>query len=408
MDQSIYSKKLLESIFTTAIDGIIAINNRGIIKLINNAAATLFQYEIEELIGKNINFLMPEPHHTNHDQYIKNYISTGEAKIIGIGRQVYGLKKDGTQFPFQLAVSEVKSGDEHYFTGIIHDLTEIFQVNNQLKDMNSQLETLVEKRTTQLEEVINELLKTNNKLEAKEKSLAKSLEKEKELSELKTRFVSMASHEFRTPLSTIKSSASIIEKYTLTEQQKNRSKHVSRIKNAVNNMTNILTDFLSLDRIEEGILNVALEKHKPFQVLEETIKDFENLIQDGKSIQLTSPNKELEIVSDQRILSNIFINLISNALKYSYPDTTVLVSLEKEDEHCKIQFIDKGIGIPENDQKHLFKKFFRASNAENKEGTGLGLHIIKSYLHLLGGSIIFSSVEHEGSTFTIYLPIDHE
>ena len=140
----------------------------------------------------------------------------------------------------------------------------------------------------------------------------------------------------------------------------------------------------------------------------ETIKDFENLIQDGKSINLHSKDKDLIIKTDDRILSNIFINLISNALKYSYPNTTVEISLDKEDGFCKLQFSDKGIGIPKKDQKHLFEKFFRASNAENKEGTGLGLHIIKSYLQLLGGRISFVSVQNEGSTFTIYLPIEHE
>ena len=408
MDKSIYSKDLLESIISTAIDGIIAIDQNGIIKLINSAAAELFQYDIDELIGKNIKMLMPEPHQTNHDQYIENYKKTGDAKIIGIGRQVSGLKKDGSQFPFQLAVSEVKTKNSRYFTGIIHDLTDIEQAYSQLKEMNSQLETLVEQRTTQLEDVINELLKANKQLEEKEQSLAKSLEKEKELNELKSRFVSMASHEFRTPLSTIKSSASIIEKYTKEEQQSNRLKHVNRIKNAVNNMTNILTDFLSLDKIEEGLMNVHIKDHNVFELLNETIKDFENLIQDGKSINLHSKDKDLIIKTDDRILSNIFINLISNALKYSYPNTTVEISLDKEDGFCKLQFSDKGIGIPKKDQKHLFEKFFRASNAENKEGTGLGLHIIKSYLQLLGGRISFVSVQNEGSTFTIYLPIEHE
>ena len=211
---------VLQSIVETAIDGILLIDTSGNVLMVNSAVTTLFGYSPEELLGKNVTILMPSPHRQNHDGYIHNYLSTGIKKIIGIGREIEGLRKDGTLFPARLAVSEIIIGEEHYFTGIIQDLTEMKAVQQEIIKLNHELEEMVNERTLELQEAVNLLLETNQQLNQsieKHKSyelallatrdeLHKSLEKEQELNLLKSRFVSMASHEFKPPLSSILSS----------------------------------------------------------------------------------------------------------------------------------------------------------------------------------------------------------
>lgn len=203
----------LQNIIETAIDGIITIDERGVVETINPAAAKLFGYEPEEVLGNNVNMLMPSPDRENHDGYISRYKSTGEARIIGIGREVTGRRKDGSTFPMRLAVSEIRLKGRRIFTGFIHDLTDVKEAEEKIRKLNEELEEKVVQRTEELASVVNKLLNTNRQLqhEVQERKVAeealrqseqetrKALEKEKELSELKSRFVSMASHEFRTP-----------------------------------------------------------------------------------------------------------------------------------------------------------------------------------------------------------------
>ena len=231
----------LQAIFDTAIDGIITINIKGVIESFNSAAVKLFGYAADEVIDRNVNLLMPEPYHSDHDGYIESYQKTRNPHIIGIGREVTGKRKDGSHFPMRLAVSEVKLTSRTIYTGIVHNLSDVKQAEQKFKQLNEALELIVDERTEKLSEVVNKLLETNQKLETEiherekvEEALRQSeveirtaLYKEMELSELKTRFVSMASHEFRTPLSTILSSASIISRYTKSENQEQRDKHIN-------------------------------------------------------------------------------------------------------------------------------------------------------------------------------------
>lgn len=395
---------ILEGYLNTAIDGIITLNERGVIQLVNNSVADMFGYKNHELIGQKINILMPEPDSSRHDKYMNNYKRTNIKKIIGIGREVHGKKKDGTIFPIRIAVSEVLIEGQTIYTGVIHDQTELNHVNAKLTKINNELENLVEQRTNELETAVNHLLEVNKKLEENEKSLALALNKEKELNELKTRFVSMASHEFRTPLSTIMSSASIIAKYTKEEDQPKRIKHVERINSTVQNLTAILKDFLTISKLEEGHLNLNISKFNVYELIQEVVLIMENLLKDGQRIlfKTNCPNFILE--SDRHFLENILINLLSNAVKYSDKNSAIELVLANEDDVCTIQVKDHGIGIPLQDKEYLFTRFFRASNSENIQGSGLGLHIVQTYAKELHGSISFESQENKGSTFTLKLP----
>ena len=410
----------LSAIFDNAIDGIIIIDAKGIIEQLNPAAAKLFGYQAEEIIGLNIRILMPEPHHSQHGGYIHRYHSTGEAKIIGIGREVEGLRKDGTTFPFNLSISEVKLHDSILFTGVIHDLSAQKEIENRIREMNKMLEKRVASRTEELSDTVNKLLELNTALEfevierkkaeqALQKSeveLRASLDKEKELNELKSRFVSMASHEFRTPLSTINSSAALIGRYTEQEQQDKREKHVNRIKSAVKNLTGILNDFLSLSKLEEGKVNYQPEQLVWKDFYEEVKEELELLLKKNQELIFTSQIQQHEVFLDSRLMKNILFNLISNAIKYSSEGKRVFCSSIQEGPLLTITVKDEGMGIPEEDQQYLFTRFFRATNVSNIKGTGLGLTIVKRYLNLMDGEISFSSIPNEGTTFTIKLPIE--
>jgi len=253
------SENLLHAVIENAVDGIISIDARGIVEAMNPAAARLFGYTKEEVVGQNVKMLMPEPYRAEHDGYLKNYQESGKAKIIGIGREVQGRRKDGSLFPFYLSVSKIELSEGHFYAGIVHDLTEQKAAENELRKYSEDLEQRVVARTSALAQAIKGLEKEIQERKVIEEALRLSqseaqiaLKKERELNELKSRFVSMASHEFRTPLATILSSLNLLEKYQDPAYEDRRAKHIDRIKSNVRNLTAILNDFLSLSKLEEG------------------------------------------------------------------------------------------------------------------------------------------------------------
>jgi len=385
---------LLKAIIQNAIDGIITIDDRGVIETINPAACTLFDYTPEEVIGKNVAFLMPPPDRDQHDEYIRRYQHTGVPHIIGIGREVTGLRKDGTTFPFRLGVSEVAYSGRKIFTGFIHDLSKQKEAEDQLRDYAAHLEELVEERTGSLKETVMALRN------AKEE-VSQSLEKEKELGQLKSRFVSMASHEFRTPLSAIQLSASLIDRYAQQFNSDNITKHVGKIKNAVGNLTTILNDFLSLEKLEAGKVEPTFSSFDLVKLAEEITEEMQLVAKQNQHIIYQHTGKQSTVVLDQNLLKNCIFNLIANAIKYSGENTFIEFNTEISDAGCTVVIKDNGIGIPINDQKHLFEPFFRANNTGNIPGTGLGLNIVARYTQLMNGAIEFKSVVNQGTSFTI-------
>lgn len=406
----------LEAIIDTAIDGILTIDRNGIVERMNPAAAELFGYKVSEVSGNNIKMLMPEPYHSEHNGYLHRYNSTKVPHIIGIGREVTGRKKNGDLFPFRLAVSEVLLNDRIIYTGVIHDLSEVKEAEQQIIGLNKSLEKKVSERTYELERTVNKLLSTNRayeseiterkiaelRLQESEEELMRSLSKEKELNEMKSRFVSMASHEFRTPLTSILSSAAIIGRYDKADQQDKREKHVQRIKASVANLTGILNDFLSLSKIEEGKVEINLAELNLDLLCKEIKEETSQLLKSEQKIVHTIHGQNPHVMVDERIMRNIIFNLISNAIKYSSKDINCDIFILED--YFEIVIKDYGIGIPLEDQKHLFGRFFRAGNVTNIQGTGLGLNIVKRYVELLGGAIKFESEHEIGSTFFVTIP----
>lgn len=388
------SSKLLTAIIEHAIDGIITIDTHGIVESINPSALKLFGYEEADVIGRNVSVLMPEPHRSSHDNYIANYLRTGNKKIIGIGREVRGKRKDGTTFPFRLAVSEVIMRDKKIFTGFIHDLSKEKEVEEKLKRYTERLEMTVSERT-------KDLIKLVAELEEAKSEVSVSLEKEKELGQMKSRFVSMASHEFRTPLSSIQLSANLIDKYVVKSDVNSVVKHTTKIKNSVQLLTSILNDFLSLERLEADRVSAKIEMINVVQLGEEIAEEMQLICKKNQHIvyQHTGSTGNFEL--DPNLIKSGVINLISNAIKYSGEDTFIEFNTEITEDTCILTVKDNGIGIPKEDHKNLFEPFFRANNTGNIPGTGLGLNIVKRYVKLMGGKVSFSSELHKGTTIKL-------
>lgn len=411
----------LKAVIEAAIDVIITINHQGIIVSINKAVLNTFGYTQEELVGKNISVLMPEPFKVEHDSYLENYHKYGKKKIVGIGREAVGQKKNGCVFPIRLSISEFKLGDDSYFTGIIYDLTEIKNVQSDLKALNATLENLVKDRTDELSRAINKLLETNNRLKTeiterkhfenelriRESEIKLALAKERELNDLKSRFVSMASHEFRTPLSVILSSVGLLGRYKTTDEQPKRERHLKKIKQAVNTLTGILEDFLFYSKAEDGQLDMKEVLFCWEEFAEKIEREAAVLLKSGQTIIQNHQQKKIPLFFDEGMLKHGIFNLLSNAAKYSSENKSIFFNSWITGDEFVIEIIDEGIGIPSEDQIYLFTRFFRAKNVQNIKGTGLGLSIVRNYIERMGGKVTFQSEYQVGSTFCIKIPVKY-
>lgn len=390
MDRS----KFLDAIIENAIDGIITIDDCGIIEHLNPAALELFGFSREELVGRNVSVLMPQPDKARHDGYIQNYHNTGQKHIIGIGREVHGQRKDGSVFPFRLGVSEVKFSDRKIYTGFIHDLSKEKANEEQIKSYTEKLEVKIKERTQDLVKLVSEL-------ETAKENMRALFQKEKELNQLKTRFVSMASHEFRTPLSTMQLSASLIDKYTEKQDRANVEKHTSKIKNSINNLTTILNDFLSLEKLEAGKVEAAANWFNIISFAEEITEEMQMMTKQNQHIIYEHSGVTASVFLDSNLLRNCVINLISNAVKYSGADTLIQFNSRLMNGKLILEVKDNGIGIPQVDQQNLFEPFFRAHNTGDIPGTGLGLNIVSRYVGLMGGTVSCISEQNKGTVFTL-------
>jgi len=403
-------ERLPQELFEYATESIIVTDKEGSIRLVNPATEKLFGYATGELIGKNVEFLMPERFAARHVHHREGYHHNPHPRSMGMGMDLYAKKKDGSEFPVEISLSPFESDGKHFVIAFVIDITrrkmiELENINHQkklesitqeLKVINEKLEGKVRDRTKVLQEALTEIEKSRMEL-------SEALEKEKELNELKSRFLSMASHEFRTPLTTILSSAALINEYAKSEQQEKRTRHVDRIKSAVNNLNDILSDFLSLSKIEEGKVMAEYKKFNLKALADEVSNDMKNLRRDGQEIICLHKGSE-EVELDPKLVRNIMINLVSNALKFSGEHKKIRLTTVAGKKDTTIEVQDEGMGISREDQEHLFERFFRGHNATNIQGTGLGLNIISKYVELMNGKIEMESELEKGTTFRIILP----
>jgi PAS domain S-box-containing protein len=401
----------LVSLFENATEGIILTNGSGKIVLVNPAAERTFGYPANELIGNPIEILIPDSIKPHHHALREGFYANPSNRVMGHGRDLYAKRKDGGKIPVEVSLSFYHRDEELFVIAFIVDIThrkkiehnvqeqkkELEKLANDMRKLNTQLEAKVEERTTILKEALQ-------KLEQSQQELSEALDKEKQLSEMKGRFVSMASHEFRTPLSTVLSSASLLSKYKTTEEQDKRDRHVDKIKNSVKHLNDILEDFLSLGKLNEGKVEAHITEFDVNAFMEDTLDEMKGLLKKGQHLNYHHSGDN-NSWSDKKLLKNIIINLVSNAIKFSEEGKSIDVTSEVKDDAMKISIADKGIGISGNDLEHLYASFYRGKNAVNIQGTGLGLHIVKRYIELLEGTIDVKSIIGEGSTFCITLPV---
>ncbi|CAG5078811.1 Sensor histidine kinase RcsC [Parvicella tangerina] len=506
------SNELFKIAFNSASEGLVVVDKFSRILLVNNRLLELFGYTEEEILGETIERLVPMQKRKKHVAYRNEYLDHPHSRPMGkAGMLLEGEKKDGRIFPVEVSLNYFQMDGEQYVMGLVSDITKRVAMENELKNaqdnlekLNVELESLVVKRTKDLEEsqslyksiannfpdgvisVVDQdlyciytdgaeleqlglkqsdligqhflnrfseeartilsdtfdearngdsqiceieqkdrhyevhivgisisgrrrkrylIVEINvTKQKTIEKEQAKALEKEKELGEMKSRFVSMASHEFRTPLSAILSSASLIEKYELTDQQANRKKHIDRIKSSVANLTDILNDFLSFEKLNANKVEVQLEEVNLCDLINYAVEELDSTKKAGQRIEYAGNVPDCTFWSDPKILRNILLNLLSNGLKYSGENSQVNVELNDQTDRLLLTVSDNGIGIPEKDQSNMFDRFHRAENVANIQGTGLGLNIVKKYVELLDGEITFESELGKGTSFYISLP----
>lgn len=385
-----------KALFQYAIESILVVNKNGEIVSVNPSAQKLFGYDKAELIGKEIEVLIPKRLSEKHVKHREAYVNNPHPRAMGPEIGLNGLKKDGSEFPLEINLSPYSDSDGQFVIAFIIDITARKQAEEIVKN-SMELEKRVKNRTLILEEAIEELEKTK-------KELNNALNMEKELNELKSRFVSMASHEFRTPLTTMLSSLSLITRYGDQNDSENQHKHINKIKSSIANMTDILNDFLSVSKLEEGKVTNISEEFNLREFIEDIIHDMKYMaIEEHKFHSSYSGNETVFL--DKKLIKNILFNLISNAIKFSPNGGTIEVNVNISDQVVKISVKDNGIGIPVEDQKHLFERFFRGNNVTHIQGTGLGLNIVLKYAELMNGSLDFQSEENKGSTFVVSIPI---
>ena len=403
----------ITSLFENATEGFVVTDGKGNIILVNPSACRMFEYEPNELIGQKIEILVPTQYKKGHVKLRDDFYNDPRNRVMGHGRDLHGLKKGGQNFPVEVSLSTYVESGERYVIAFIIDIThrkeieknmvrqqeQLEHVSNEMRKLNAELEAKVEERTIILKEALQ-------RLEQSQEELSEALDKERQLNEIKSRFVSMASHEFRTPLSTVLSSASLLNKYREAEDQPKRERHIEKIKASVKQLNDILEDFLSLGKLDEGKVAVSVNEFNLNDLIQDTIDEMKGLAKDNQKIVYNKNGGEL-ITTDKKLLRNVLINLISNAIKFSGEDSSVWVNSHVNNGIANISVKDEGIGISDDDQMHLFSSFFRGKNVLNIQGTGLGLHIVKRYMDLLDGHVNLESQLGKGTTITIKIPIKH-
>jgi PAS domain S-box-containing protein len=399
-----HSVRRFEAVFTNATLGIIVCDEPGDIVSVNARAGQLFGYAPAELLGQPLAVLVPEAAGRLQAQLRDAVNADPQVGELGYDRPLTGQRRDGSTFPVEASLSYFYLDEELYVVAYLLDLTakqaaeqELRTQHQRVARLNAELEQKVIDRT-------NALLLTLDQLEKRGNELALALQAEQELGELKSRFVNMASHEFRTPLTAVLTSADLIAEFPGGHQQAQRLKYVDHIRTSVQHLNNILEEFLSVGRIEEGRVEACPANLNLDSLVHDTVADMQGLLKAGQTIDwlVECP---IPVRLDASLLRKILMNLLSNALKYSGENTVTTLRAGCQDQELTITVQDQGVGVSEADQAHLFEQFFRAPSVITEPGTGLGLYIITKYLELMGGTIDLQSAPDEGTTVTIALPL---
>jgi len=395
-------------LFEAVSEGVVVVDESQTIVATNVAAEQMFGYTKDELITQHLNILIPPNYHTAHSAHGGHYdtfYKQSSARKMGENKDLFGAHKNGTKIPVEVGLNPFKISNKKYVLSIIIDITDRRKNEAKILELNTLLEEKISTRTIELNKTVSSLKKEIEKRVKAESKLLKALKKEKELNELKTKFLSLVSHEFKTPLSGILNASILIGKYTQSETQDKRDKHLLTIKNKVYYLNGILNDFLSMERLESGKVKYKLTSFKLSKVVNEVVYNANMMLKSGQRINYPLDIDDLTIYQDEKIVELVLSNLLNNAIKYSPENTAIDFKIKLNSKGFIFEIKDEGIGIPYEDQKHIFERYFRAENALTNEGTGIGLNIVKGHLESLGGAIEFKSIKNEGTTFIVTLPL---
>jgi PAS domain S-box-containing protein len=351
----------LRALVESAADAIITIDHRGLIEAINPAAERMFGYRPSEIIGRNVRSLMPEPYRGEHDGYIANYLQTGRARIIGIGREVEGLRKDGTTFPMELAVSEFRVGEQRYFTGIVRDITDRKLAELQLREADRR----------------------------------------------KDEFLATLAHELRNPIAPIRNTLEILKRAESSNPTQHDAYFV--IERQLNQLVRLVDDLLDVSRISRNRLELRLERTDLARVIQQAIETCQPMIDAFRHrVELDLPREPIFLSADPVRLAQVFGNLLHNACKYTPPGGRVSVRAERVGQDVCVVVADSGVGISPDILPNVFDMFAQANSAidHSQGGLGIGLTLVKRLVELHGGSVTASSDgQGRGSQFTVRLPL---
>ena len=405
------NQDFFNTLFQAIPEGVIIANEEQIIVASNESAEQMFGYKRNELNYQHLNILIPPKYQTNHKVHFEKFSESGVLPKINHDLNLYGITRKKTEFPIEIGLNSFNFNKKTFVMALIIDITNRKKNEKKIDKLNAQLEKKIIERTTKLKNTITQLKNVNlnfrkeikKRIEAENK-IKDALKKEQELNELKTKFLSLVSHEFKTPLSGILTSTMLLKKYQLNEQQNKRDKHIETITKKVHYLNNILNDFLSIERIDSSNVNYKFTTFNLSKIVNEVVYNANMLLKSGQKINISPNIDEFILYQDEKILEIILSNLLYNAIKYSLENTTIDLQIYQNDTNTIFKIIDEGMGIPEKDHKFIFNRYFRAENVLNIQGTGIGLNIVKSHLEKLNGSIHFTSIENKGSVFIIELP----
>ncbi len=346
----------LRSILETAVDAIITIDTEGKIQSFNQAAEKIFGYKQEEVIGKPIEILMPDEYAKHHQEYIRRYLETGEKKIIGIGREVEGKRKDQSIFPMYLAVSEVKDkGKVILFTGIIRDLTLLKEYEKKLLEQNQELK----------------------------------------------QFLYILSHDLKEPIRSIQGFTSLLIKRYSNKLPKEGKEFLEYILSSSKRMHQLIEDLLHYSQVSTSPKKQTFLLDKAYK---EALENLKILIKEYRAEITPSSLPPIKVWGNPTQIALLFQNLISNGIKFHKPQKKpkIHIEIEEEKNHYLIKIHDNGVGIPRSQQKRIFDLFYQGDTSQ--EGSGIGLAICKKIVQNHGGKIGVSSTKGKGSTFYFTLP----
>jgi len=348
------SEERQRAIVEHMVDPLITINDLGIVSLFNPAAERVFGYQKEEVIGNNVKMLMPEPYHTQHDGYLKNYSNTGNRKIIGFGREITALRKDGSVFPADLSVSEMMVDGKKLYTGVIRDITE-----------------------------------------------------RKQIDKMKNEFISTVSHELRTPLTAIRGSLSLINGGVVGPMPDAAQEMLEIAGNNTERLLMLINDILDIQKIESGQMSFKFKDVELISFLKQAIEAHQSYGEEyGVGFVVESELSEAHVFADSNRLMQVVANLLSNAAKFSPKGDTVTLTVAELDNIIRMSVTDNGHGIPKEFHSKLFDKFTQSDSSDTRQkgGTGLGLNITKAIVKKHGGRINFITTEGVGTTFVVDFP----